>query len=44
MHKVEESLKLAEETGIRTLIVNGIKIGELKRAVLGEKVDGTLVS
>lgn len=44
LHKVEESLKLAKEMGIQTLIVNGTKKGELERAVLGQNISGTLVS
>lgn len=44
LHKIEESLKMAKEIGIQTLIINGIKKGELERAILGQNVSGTLVS
>lgn len=44
LHKVEESLKLAKETGIETLIINGNSPGLLKDAVLGRKVLSTLIS
>ncbi len=44
LHKVEESLKLAKETGIETTIVNGNKKGNLLRAVLGESVRSTIIS
>jgi isopentenyl phosphate kinase len=43
LHKVEESLKLAKETGIETLIINGTRAGELTKAILGE-ANGTLIS
>ena len=43
IHKVEESLILAKKTGIRTQIVNGVKIGSLKNAILGKKVTGTQI-
>ncbi len=44
LHKVEEALKLAKDTGIKTLIVNGKKPGLLKKAILEGKVGGTLIS
>jgi isopentenyl phosphate kinase len=44
LHKVEESVKLVKETGTSTLIVNGIKADALKKAILGKKVKGTLIS
>jgi isopentenyl phosphate kinase len=43
LHKVEESLKLVKETEIETLIINGSKKGNLKKAILGEKVDSTRI-
>jgi isopentenyl phosphate kinase len=43
INKVEESLKLAKETGIGTLIINGSKKGNLKKAILGEKVNSTQI-
>ncbi|MGA2910989.1 MAG: isopentenyl phosphate kinase [Candidatus Microgenomates bacterium] len=44
LHKVEESLKLAKETGIKTLIVSGVAKENLKKAILGEKVVGTVIA
>lgn len=44
LHKVEESLKLAKDLEIRTLIVNGTRDGELEKSILGEKTEGTLVT
>jgi isopentenyl phosphate kinase len=44
LHKVEESLLLARKTGINTLIINGNKHGLLNKAILGAKIEGTLVS
>lgn len=43
LHKVEESLKLATDTGIKTLIINGVKEGELSKAIKGEAVGGTWI-
>lgn len=42
-HKVLESLDLAK-SGIRSLIINGLKTRRLEKAILGEKVIGTLVT
>lgn len=44
MHKVGESLKLAKETRIPTIIINGNKKDNLIFALLGKKVAGTRVS
>jgi isopentenyl phosphate kinase len=44
LHKVEESLKLAKETEIGTLIINGTKKGVLRNAILNQKTEGTLIS
>ena len=44
IHKVEESLKLAKETDIRTVIINGTISGNLRKAILGGKVIGTVIS
>lgn len=43
IHKVEESLKLAKETKIPTVLVNGNKKGNLEKAILGKKVNLTLI-
>ncbi len=43
LHKIEESLRMAEQ-GIENLIINGEKEGNLLKAILGEKVEGTLIS
>lgn len=43
LHKVEESLELAKG-GIETIIISGVHPGELKKAILGKKVRGTLIS
>lgn len=42
LHKVQESLKIAR-FGIPSLIINGQKPGNLEKAILREKVKGTLV-
>ncbi len=44
IHKVEESLKLARETKIKTLIINGNRGGDLVKAILGKKVKSTQIS
>lgn len=36
LHKVEESLSLAQKTGIQTAILNGTKKGNLKNAITGK--------
>lgn len=42
-HKVEEALRLTKYK-IKTLIINGIKTNDiLKKAILGEKVKGTII-
>lgn len=43
LHKIEESLKMAEK-GIDCLIINGEKNKALLKAILGEPVQGTLVT
>jgi len=43
LHKVEQSLALAERYNLISVIINGRKEGELKRAILGKLVQGTLV-
>ena len=43
LHKVEESLKLAGKSGIKTLIVNGRRSGNLRKVLLGEKVVSTII-
>ncbi len=40
VHKVERAL----ETGVATLIINGLRPGELEKALLGRPVAGTLVT
>jgi isopentenyl phosphate kinase len=44
LHKVEEALSIAKSTGINTLIINGKRKDLLKNAILGKKVEGTLIS
>lgn len=44
LHKVEESLRLASETGIKTIIINGNAKGRLEDAILGKKIYGTVIS
>jgi isopentenyl phosphate kinase len=44
LHKVEEALKLAKETGIKTMIVNGVARGNLNKAILEKKVAGTVIA
>ena len=43
LDKVEESLKLAKDMGIETLIISGKVAGRLAAALRGEKVDGTRI-
>jgi isopentenyl phosphate kinase len=43
LHKVKESLSLALETGIETMIINASKKQELTRAILGKKPSGTII-
>lgn len=42
-HKIEESLKMAE-MGIDSLIINGGKVDNLLRAILGKDAGGTLIA
>lgn len=42
LHKVEESLALARR-GIPSLIINGKKPGNLKKAILGQEIKGTWI-
>ncbi len=41
-HKIEDALKMAD-LGIKTLLVNGMIKNELSNALLGKKVEGTLI-
>ena len=43
IHKVEESLKLAKETKIPTILINGNKAGNLQGAILGKSTNSTLI-
>lgn len=43
IHKVEESLKLAKETGFETVLINGNKKGNLISSLLGERIFGTRI-
>jgi len=43
VHKVEESLALAVKYKVPTLIINGNKKGNLKKAIAGKKVVGTRI-
>jgi isopentenyl phosphate kinase len=43
LHKVEEALALAEETEIKTSIINGIKDGNLEKTIIGREVLGTRI-
>ncbi len=43
LHKVEECLKMADRYGVQSLIINGNVSGNLKKAILGEKVQGTVI-
>ena len=44
IHKIKESLALAKKLSVETLIINGTKGGELTRALLGNRVNGTVVT
>lgn len=45
LHKVEESLKLADETGIKTLIINGNREFGLQKAIISKDYEsGTLIN
>ena len=41
IHKVEEALAIAKKYKIPTLIINGNISGNLYRAIMGTKVEGT---
>lgn len=41
-HKIEDALKMAD-LGIKTLLINGMIKNELSNALLGKKVEGTLI-
>lgn len=43
-HKVEESLSLAKEAKVFTLLINGNRKGDLVKAILGKKVKSTQIS
>ncbi len=43
-HKITTSLALAQKQGIVSLIINGQEKGELKRAILGQEIQGTKIS
>lgn len=43
LHKVEESLKLAEKYNLTSVIINGRRKEELKKAILGKPIKGTLI-
>lgn len=43
LHKVKESLSLVKKTGIETLVINGMKAGLLRNAILGAKDEGTRI-
>jgi len=43
IHKVEESLKLAQKYQIVSLIINGRRKGEIKKAFLGHPLKGTRI-
>lgn len=42
-HKVEECLKMSKRNGVQSLVINGNVVGNLKKAILGEKVLGTVI-
>ncbi len=44
LHKVEESLEIARQLGIKTLIINGTIKRNLQKAILGKVVRGTVIS
>lgn len=44
LHKVEESLLMAKKYGIKTIIINGKRKDNLKKAILGKKIISTLIS
>ena len=44
LHKVEESLLIAKELGIKTLIINGMVKGNLEKAILGKKAKICVIS
>ena len=44
IHKVEESLKLAKETKIPTILINGNKAGNLQKTILAGEVNSTLIN
>ncbi|MBN1169222.1 isopentenyl phosphate kinase family protein [Candidatus Woesebacteria bacterium] len=44
IHKVKQSLVLGKKYGVRTLIVNGNKSGNLEKAIIGEKTTDTVIT
>lgn len=44
IHKIKESLVMAVKFSIETVIINGTREGELEGALLGNKVNGTVVT
>jgi len=44
LYKVEEALKVAHKFDIKTLIINGTIKGELERAILKGKTEGTIIT
>jgi len=43
LHKIEEMFKISRKIGIKTQIINGNKVGELKKSILGQKTSGTFI-
>lgn len=43
LHKVLESLEIAEKLNLETVIINGLIKGSLKKGILGEKTSGTVI-
>lgn len=44
LHKVNEALQLAKTCKIKTMIINGNKIGRLEKAILGRAVEATIIT
>lgn len=43
IHKVKESLRLAKETKIPTVLINGNRKGSLKKAIKGQSISGSWI-
>ena len=43
IHKVKKSLEMCRDYGLKAMIINGKRKDNLRRAIVGEKIVGTLI-